>query len=80
MLVQERDSGAAVLLVSVELDEIFALSDRIAVMFAGRLMAVMDAADANEQDIGILMAGGSLEKPSVPSSAAGTAEKIQQAL
>ncbi|MBI5669267.1 MAG: ABC transporter ATP-binding protein [Chloroflexi bacterium] len=60
-LIQERDSGAAVLLVSVELDEILALSDRIAVMFAGRIMGVLDATIATEQDIGILMAGGSLE-------------------
>jgi simple sugar transport system ATP-binding protein len=60
-LIKERDSGAAVLLVSVELDEIFALSDRIAVMFEGRIMGTLDAKDANEQDIGILMAGGSLE-------------------
>jgi simple sugar transport system ATP-binding protein len=60
-LIEERDSGAAILLVSVELDEILSLSDRIAVMFAGRIMHVLDAAGANEQDIGILMAGGSLE-------------------
>ena len=60
-LIQARDAGAAVLLVSVELDEIFSLSDRIAVMFEGRIMGVIDRKDANEQDIGILMAGGSLE-------------------
>jgi general nucleoside transport system ATP-binding protein len=60
-LVEARDAGAAVLLVSVELDEIFSLSDRIAVMFEGRIMGVMDRKDANEQDVGILMAGGSLE-------------------
>jgi general nucleoside transport system ATP-binding protein len=60
-LIQARDAGAAVLLVSVELDEIFSLSDRIAVMFEGRIMGVMDIKDANEQDVGILMAGGNLE-------------------
>jgi ABC-type uncharacterized transport system ATPase subunit len=60
-LIEERDKGAAVLLVSVELDEILSLSDRIAVMFAGRIMGVLDIRDANEQDIGLLMAGGSLE-------------------
>lgn len=60
-LVNERDAGAAVLLVSVELDEILSLSDRIAVMFDGRIMGVLDIADANEADIGILMAGGSLD-------------------
>ncbi len=61
MLVQERDAGAAILLVSVELEEILSLSDRIAVMFGGRIMGILDARIANEQDIGILMAGGSLE-------------------
>jgi simple sugar transport system ATP-binding protein len=65
-IVQERDSGAAVLLISVELDEILALSDRIAVMFEGRIMGVLDADSANEQDIGILMAGGSLEHVQSP--------------
>jgi len=60
-LVEARDAGAAVLLVSVELDEVFSLSDRIAVMFEGRVMGVLDRKDANEQDVGILMAGGSLE-------------------
>jgi ABC-type uncharacterized transport system ATPase subunit len=68
-LIQERDSGAAILLVSVELDEIFALSDRIAVMFAGRIMGVLDIKDANDQVVGILMAGGSLQ----PNAAAGAA-------
>jgi ABC-type uncharacterized transport system ATPase subunit len=60
-LIEERDAGAAILLVSVELDEILSLSDRIAVMFEGRIMGVLDIKEANEQDIGILMAGGSLE-------------------
>ncbi len=60
-LIQERDAGAAVLLVSVELDEIFALSDRIAVMFEGRIMGVLSREEANEQDVGLLMAGSSLE-------------------
>jgi simple sugar transport system ATP-binding protein len=64
-LVEERDKGAAILLVSVELDEILSLSDRIAVMFGGRIMGILDAKDANEQDIGILMAGGSLEREQV---------------
>lgn len=61
-LVQERDKGAAVLLVSVELDEILSLSDRIAVMFEGRIMGVLERSIASEEDLGILMAGGSLEQ------------------
>ncbi len=56
-LVNLRDEGAAILLVSVELDEILSLSDRIAVMFDGRLMGerMPDATDARE--LGMLMAG-----------------------
>jgi simple sugar transport system ATP-binding protein len=60
-LIEARDKGAAVLLVSVELDEILALSDRIAVMFAGKVVAVLDRAEATEEKLGLLMAGSSLE-------------------
>ena len=51
-----RDAGKAILLVSVELDEIRSLSDRIIVMFAGRVMGERGPA-ADERDIGLLMAG-----------------------
>jgi len=61
-LVDERDKGKAVLLVSLELDEILALSDRIAVMYDGEIVDVLDRKDADEQKLGILMAGGSLDK------------------
>ena len=57
-LVTERDAGAAILLVSVELDEIFSLSDRIAVMFEGRIMDILDIDEATEENVGLLMAGG----------------------
>ncbi|GLC29040.1 ABC transporter ATP-binding protein [Clostridium omnivorum] len=60
-LVQERDKGRAVMLVSLELDEIMALSDRIAVMYDGKIVAILDRKDATEHKLGILMAGGSLE-------------------
>ena len=60
-LVDERDRGKAVLLVSLELDEIMALSDRIGVIYDGNIVAVMDRKDATENKLGILMAGGSLE-------------------
>ncbi|MCB6179232.1 ABC transporter ATP-binding protein [Rhodobacter sp. Har01] len=52
-----RNKGAAVLLVSVELDEIMSLSDRITVMFDGRLMGYRDPETTNERDLGLLMAG-----------------------
>ncbi|MPM47819.1 Ribose import ATP-binding protein RbsA [bioreactor metagenome] len=59
-LVEERDKGKAVLLVSLELDEVLSLSDRIAVMYDGKIVAVLDRKDANEQKLGVLMAGGTL--------------------
>ena len=52
-----RDAGKAVLLVSVELDEIRSLSDRIAVMFDGQIMGFRDPATAGEGELGMLMAG-----------------------
>jgi general nucleoside transport system ATP-binding protein len=56
-LVNERDKGLAVLLVSSELDEVLSLSDRVAVIYRGRLVAVLDAKDADRDRIGLLMAG-----------------------
>ena len=60
-LVAERDNGKAVLLVSLELDEILSLSDRIAVMYDGKIIEILDRKDATEQKLGVLMAGGKLE-------------------
>lgn len=60
-LVELRDQGKAVLLVSLELDEIMELSDRIAVMYDGRIVSIIDAKDATEKKLGILMAGGSVQ-------------------
>lgn len=62
-LIAERDAGAAILLVSVELEEIISLSDRIAVMYEGRITGILDGETASEQDIAILMAGGNLTEP-----------------
>ncbi|WP_337268157.1 ABC transporter ATP-binding protein [Oryzifoliimicrobium ureilyticus] len=55
-IIEMRDSGKAILLVSVELDEIRALSDRVLVMFAGQVVGET-APDADEQSIGLMMAG-----------------------
>ncbi len=55
-VVHERDDGAAVLLVSSELDEVLALADRIAVMYRGRILATVDP-DTPREQIGLLMAG-----------------------
>ncbi|WP_448613828.1 ABC transporter ATP-binding protein [Modestobacter sp. URMC 112] len=57
-IVDRRDAGVAVLLVSAELDEVLALSDRVGVLYRGRLAAVMDRADADRETVGLLMAGG----------------------
>ncbi len=56
-IIKKRDEGTGVLLVSSELDEILALSDRIAVMYKGEIMAVVDAASATKEQLGLLMAG-----------------------
>lgn len=57
-LIEQRSKGKAVLLVSLELDEIMALSDRIAVMYDGKIVGIVDAKDATELELGIMMAGG----------------------
>jgi len=62
-LVALRDAGKAILLVSVELDEILALSDRILVMHDGRVVGEMAQAKATERAIGLMMAGISPDAP-----------------
>ncbi|HKL57632.1 MAG TPA: ABC transporter ATP-binding protein, partial [Sphaerochaeta sp.] len=56
-LIAHRDKGHAVLLISFELDEIFNLSDRIAVMYSGEIVDVVKTEDADENSIGLMMAG-----------------------
>jgi len=56
-IVEQRDRGVAVLLVSAELDEIMTLSDRIAVMYEGQIIDVLSAAEATRERLGLLMAG-----------------------
>jgi len=66
-LIEKRDEGTAVLLVSVELDEIMALSDRIAVMYEGRIVGTADADKVTREELGLLMAGSGIEaKPAAP--------------
>jgi ABC-type uncharacterized transport system ATPase subunit len=60
-IVAARDRGAAVLLVSAELDEVLGLSDRIAVMYDGRIVETLAAEDADRSRIGLLMAGHSTD-------------------
>ena len=61
-LVTQRDKGKAVLLVSFELDEIFNLSDRIAVINAGRLVDIVNTEDTDVHKVGLMMAGIKSEK------------------
>ncbi len=57
-LIEQRDRGKAVLLISFELDEILTVADRIAVIFEGRIVGIVDSAETDETRIGLLMAGG----------------------
>jgi general nucleoside transport system ATP-binding protein len=56
-LLKARNRGAAVLVVSVELDEILSLADRIVVMFAGRIVGEMTGQHADERTLGLMMTG-----------------------
>jgi simple sugar transport system ATP-binding protein len=56
-IVEARDRGTAVLLISAELDEIMSLSDRIAVMYKGRILDTLEASTATREQLGLLMAG-----------------------
>jgi simple sugar transport system ATP-binding protein len=57
ILLRERGRGSAILLISEDLEEIFALSDRIAVMFEGEIMGILPADEADLETVGLMMAG-----------------------
>jgi simple sugar transport system ATP-binding protein len=57
-LLQARDNGKAVLLISADLEEILSLSDRIAVIYEGRIVGILDPAEATEARLGLMMTGG----------------------
>ncbi len=58
-LVQQRDAGAAIVIVSTELDEVLAVGDRIAVMYDGRIVGILEGEDATYENLGLLMGGAS---------------------
>ena len=60
-IIKERDQGAGVLLISAELDEIKSLADRIAVMFHGEIVAIVDVDEVSKSELGLLMAGSERE-------------------
>ena len=67
-LLRQRDRGAAVLLVSEDLEEVMALSDRLAVIHKGEIMGVVeDPRAATEEDLGLMMAGIRRNEPSTGS-------------
>ena len=57
-IIRKRDAGTAVLLVSAELDEVLEISDRIAIMYRGRIVDIIDGRTANKEAVGLLMATG----------------------
>ena len=57
LIVQQRTEGTATLLISEDLDEILALSDRIAVIFQGQIMGIVEREDATAEKLGLMMAG-----------------------
>jgi ABC-type uncharacterized transport system ATPase subunit len=57
-LIEERDNGKAVLLISLELDEVINVSDRIAVIYEGKIVEILNPKSTNEHELGMLMAGG----------------------
>jgi simple sugar transport system ATP-binding protein len=60
-IIEQRDAGKAVLLISAELDEIRSLSDRIAVMYEGEIVDIVSP-DATEEQLGIMMTGGHVKQ------------------
>jgi simple sugar transport system ATP-binding protein len=56
-LLQARDEGKAVLLISADLEEILSISDRIAVIYEGKIVGIMDPGEADEESLGLMMTG-----------------------
>ncbi len=69
-IIEQRDDGVAVLLISAELDEIMSLADRILVMFHGQIVAEMQAEVATREQLGLLMAGSGLQPASADATIA----------
>src|SRR6185369_3304031 len=67
--IKKRDAGTAVLLVSAELDEVLELSDRVAVMYRGQIVSVVDGRTADRNEVGLLMATGLRTEAAIASGA-----------
>jgi len=70
LLLERREKGAGILLISEDLDEILALADRVDVMYEGRIVGSFDAATADVHEIGLLMTGGGTDEEAAPPDAA----------
>lgn len=79
-LIEKRDQGTAVLLVSTELDEIRALSDRIAVMFEGKIVDIVPADRVTKEQLGLLMAGSRLADLDLETSETPKETKVEAVL
>ena len=64
-IIEQRDAGAAILIVSTELDEVLAVGDRIAVMFDGRIVGILSGDDATYENLGLLMGGAAFGEGAV---------------
>ena len=70
--IAKRDAGTAILLVSAELDEILELSDRIAVIYRGKIVGIVDGRTADKNAVGLLMATGGRDVVQAPLAGAET--------
>jgi len=61
-LIEHRTGCTAILMISEDLDEVFGLSDRIAVMYEGRIMGIVDPSTTTREQVGLMMAGVSAEE------------------
>src|SRR5262245_41517977 len=76
-VIKKRDDGAAILLVSAELDEVMELSDRIAVMFRGEIVALVDGPTAEREEIGLLMATGRRDADALAAAATSMSAAVE---
>ncbi len=61
-MVEQRDAGAAVLIVSTELDEVLAVGDRVAVMLGGKIVGILEGPEATYEKVGMLMGGAAVRR------------------
>src|SRR5262245_40350657 len=78
-VIAKRDEGAAILLVSAELDEVMELSDRVAVMYRGEIVALVDGPTAEREEVGLLMATGRRDQAVLAEATSSMAADLQLA-